>query len=123
MDDPTEYCIDFVRLVNGKIPFINFLDSLDKNERAKVLAMLEEFRLRRTAGMRIPESISKHLDDGIFELRVRHPNRITRSLYFFLSRKRIIFTHGFIKKTERTSFEEIDKAKKYRMEYLNLIGE
>ena len=55
--------------------------------------------------------LSKYLKDGIFELRIKLLNTISRSLYFFIEGKTIIFTHGFIKKTEKTPNSEIEKAK------------
>ncbi len=67
MIDPEEYRIDFVQLVNGRIPFIKFLEELEMKERAEVLATIEEFRQRRTMGVNIPLTISKHLNEGIFE--------------------------------------------------------
>ena len=57
------------------------------------------------------EKLSKYLRDGIFELRVQLINTNSRSLYFFIEGKTIIFTHGFIKKTEKTPNSEIKKAK------------
>ncbi|MFC2289530.1 MAG: type II toxin-antitoxin system RelE/ParE family toxin, partial [Treponema lecithinolyticum] len=58
---------------------------------------------------------SDYLDDGIFELRTKQGSNIVRSLYFFFVGSKIIITHGFRKKTPP---EEIEKAKKYRADYL-----
>lgn len=114
----TEYIVDFIRLESGNVPFYKFLDELSKSERADVLAMIEEFRLLKSNNDNLPSKMSKHLRDGIFELRAKHENRISRSLYFFNVGKMIIFTHGFIKKTEKTPNAEIDKAMNYRNIYL-----
>ncbi len=62
---------------------------------------------------------SKHLEDGIFELRTSSGNNITRVLYFFVIGQKIVMTNGFIKKTEKTPAKEIELAKKRRNEYLN----
>jgi phage-related protein len=113
----TEYTISFVELESGNIPFNKFLDNLSLREKAEVLALMEEFRLLKTNNENLPVSMSKHLRDGIFELRVRHENRISRSMYFYYYEKRIMFTHGFIKKTEKTPNTEIKKAIKYRTIY------
>lgn len=113
----SDYQIDFVKLPSGKIPFIKFLDSLTKFERAEILALIEEFRILRCDNKHLPSSKTKLLRDGIFELRLKHINRISRSIYFFTDNRFIIFTHGFIKKTEKTPKEEIEKAKKYREIY------
>ena len=39
-------------------------------------------------------------------------------LYFFVMGKRAVLTNGFVKKTQETPPEEIDRAKRYRAEYL-----
>ena len=70
-------------------------------------------------GTDLREPHSKHLDDGIFELRAKVGSNITRVLYFFVVKRGIILTHGFIKKTDKTPPEEIKKAKQYRQEYLS----
>ena len=54
---------------------------------------------------------------GIFELRAKVGTDISRVLYFFYYEGRIVLTHGFIKKTQRTTAGEIEKAKKYRRDY------
>ncbi|TAL67219.1 MAG: type II toxin-antitoxin system RelE/ParE family toxin [Bacteroidetes bacterium] len=113
-----EYEINFVELESGNVPFNKFLDSLSKKEKAYVMAFIEEYRLMKSNKQELPHTMSKHLRDGIFELRIKFENRITRLLYFYFIGKKIIFTHGFIKKTEKTPNEEIEKAKKYRKIYL-----
>ena len=61
---------------------------------------------------------SAPLGDGIFELRAQFGSDISRVLYFFIINGRAVLTHGFIKKTEKTPPEEIERAKQYRSEYL-----
>jgi phage-related protein len=58
------------------------------------------------------------LRNGIFELKVRHTNKTTRSLYFYFVDKMIIFTNGFIKKTNKTPKQEIEKALRYKYLYM-----
>ncbi len=113
-----EFIVDFVKLESGNIPFIQFLDSLTNIEKYEILALIEEFRLIKTNNEQMPLSMSRYLRDGIFELRARHQTRNTRSLYFFLQGKQIVFTNGFIKKTEKTRNEEIEKAIKYKKIYV-----
>lgn len=59
---------------------------------------------------------------GIFELRAKVGTDISRVLYFFYYEGRIVLTHGFIKKTQRTPADEIEKAKKYRRDYIERHG-
>ena len=64
------------------------------------------------------EPYSKHLDDGIFEIRCQMGNDISRVLYFFCCGKTIVLTNGFIKKSQKTPRRELELAKKYRKDYL-----
>ena len=83
--------------------------------KAKILRDLD---LLEEKGNTLREPYSKHLDDGIFELRAKVGSDISRVLYFFYVRHRIIVTNGFVKKTQKTPKSEIEKAKEYRKEYL-----
>ena len=101
---------------NGSYPAEEFVVSLDKKMRAK---MLRAIAALQEHGNELREPYSKHLDDGIFELRAQISSDISRVLYFFIVGKRAILTHGFIKKTQKTPPAEIEKAKAYRKEYLS----
>lgn len=74
-------------------------------------------------GYELREPYSKHLSEGIFELRAKVGSDITRVLYFFYVGQNVVLTNGFIKKTNRTPSKELDKAKKYRTDYLRRKGE
>ena len=73
-------------------------------------------------GTELREPYSKYLEDGIFELRVKFGNDISRILYFFYIGKYIVVTNGFIKKTQKTPKQEIDKAKEYRRKFIEKGG-
>ncbi len=110
--------IDFYRKESGECPTEEYLDSLNKKLRAKTLrsiSILEEF------GNELRHPISEPLGDGIFELRTIAGSDITRILYFFLVGEKIILTHGFTKKTQKTPLREIEKAKKYHHDYMKRI--
>lgn len=106
----------FFEKEDGSCPVEEFLSSLDKKMRTK---LLKEIDLLQEVGNELREPYSKHLDDGIFELRAKQGNDISRVLYFFIISQRIILTNGFIKKTQKTPAKEIALAKKYREIYLN----
>lgn len=106
--------VDFYRLPDGTAPVEEFLDSLDvrmRNKATDSLLLLEEF------GNRLREPHSKHLEDGIFELRIKFSSDITRIFYFFWVGRKIILTNGFVKKTQKTSKGQIALAKKYKADY------
>jgi len=107
--------VDYFRKENGECPVQDFLDSLDKKMRAKLLM---GFALLEQNGPLLREPYSKPIGEGIYELRAQQGNNITRVLYFFFVGKRIVATNGFTKKTPKTPPSEKDLAKKYRAEYL-----
>lgn len=91
---------------------------LSISERAKVFETLNYFLELKNNGLPIKEKLSKHLIDGIFELRITLPNKIARTLYFYQIQSTIVITHGFIKKRQKTPVKEISRAKAYRKKYL-----
>ena len=108
-----KYAYDFAE-INGKFPMVEFLDSLSIKERAKIFAYIEKLVELKNSGILPKENLSKHLEDGIFELRVSFENRISRSFYFYEAERQIIFTHGFVKKEQKTPKSEIEKTKAIR---------
>ena len=80
--------------------------------------MSDTISILQDNGYELREPYSKHLSEGIFELRAKVGSDITRVLYFFYVERHIILTNGFIKKTQKTPPKEIERAKKYRADYL-----
>lgn len=94
------------------------MSSLDVKMRAKLIGLLE---ILEEKGNQLREPYSKHLEDGIFEIRCKVGNNISRVLYFFYYEGNIILTNGFIKKTQKTPRKEIELAKKCRADYKERI--
>ena len=115
-----EFEIIFYDKPDGSEPAKEFLLSLDKKMRAKIIMLIE---LLSENGSELREPYSKHLVDGIFELRAKIGTDVSRVLYFFVVGKKIVITNGFMKKTQKTPKNEIELAKKYRNEFLNRKGE
>lgn len=93
-----------------------FINSLSKGMRAKI-AM--EFNLLQEYGHLLREPYSKHLKDGIFELRCHFGEDNVRLLYFFDRGRIVVVTNGFEKKGRKTPRGEIKIALKRRRDYLN----
>lgn len=110
-----KFKVIFFEKNDGTAPAEEFLLSLDIKMRAK---LAKEIALLQDVGNELREPYSKHLDDGIFELRAQQGSNISRVLYFFVINEKIILTNGFIKKTQKTPDKEIRLAKKYRETYL-----
>jgi len=90
-------------------------------EQAEVVASIDKLLELKNNKLRIPEKLSKFVKDGVFELRVHHPNKISRSFYFFYEGEHILFTNGFIKKSQKTPLNEINKAIKLKKYFLDNI--
>lgn len=100
---------------DGTVPVLEFIQAQSTKMQAKILSEIE---LLEEYGNELDGRYTKHLDEGIFELRIKFASDITRILYFFHIGKRIILTNGFVKKTQKTPIKEIELAKKYRNDYL-----
>lgn len=98
----------------GIRPAEEFILRQDKKMQAKIFLVLE-FPEERGPALREP--FSKALGDGIFEVRAKQGSDISRVLYFFVVGKKIILTNGFVKRTQKTPQQEIDRAKRYRLDY------
>ena len=88
----------FYEKENGDCPVEEFIDSLDVKMRAKMVGLLE---LLEEKGNQLREPYSKLIDDGIFEIRCKVGNNITRVIYFFYYEGKIILTNGFVKSHKR----------------------
>ena len=114
-----EFEVEFSETTDGDKPAKDFLISLDNKMRAKMASMIS---LLQENGYNLREPYSKHLSEGIFELRAKVGSDITRVMYFFYIDRRVILTNGFVKKTKKTPLKELEKAKKYRQDYLRRKG-
>lgn len=110
----------FYEKENGQCPVEEFLKKLDVKMRAKMVGLLE---ILEEKGNVLREPYSKHLEDGIFELRSKVGSNITRVLYFFYYQGKIILTNGFVKKVQKTPRTEIQVAKARRAEYIERMRE
>ena len=106
----------FYRNRKGQEPAKDFLESLNPKMKAK---MARTIKLLAFNGNRLREPFAKALRDGIFELRAKEGTDITRVLYFYVVGDKAVLTHGFVKKTDRTPASEIERAIRYRNEYMN----
>ena len=113
------FIAEYYQKDDGTYPVEEFILSLDNKMKAKVLwtiSLLEDYGTK----LRLP--YSEHLEDDIFELRIKQNSDITRVLYFFYKDKRIILTNGFVKKSQKTPSGELKLAKDRRENCLKRGG-
>ena len=83
--------------------------------------MLRSIQALQEMGVSLRMPLSESLQDGIFELRAKVGSNISRVMYFFVIGNQAVLTHGFIKKTQKTSSKEIERAKKIRDDYIKRL--
>ncbi|WP_299802130.1 type II toxin-antitoxin system RelE/ParE family toxin [uncultured Ruminococcus sp.] len=71
-------------------------------------------QLLQNNGTRLPNNITKHIEEDIWELRPGN-NRV---FYFYCCNDTFVLLHHFRKKTQKTPKREIEKAKSERDDYL-----
>lgn len=118
------YTVEFYEKANGESELWDFLEELrlkaenSKDARIQFKQISLYIQLLEDNGTRLPDNITKHIDDGIWELRPGN-NRI---FYFFFENNTFILLHQFHKKTQKTPRREIEKAKSERDDYLSRKG-
>ena len=89
--------------------------STNKDARIQYKQTVLYIQLLQDNGTRLPENVTKHLGDGIWELRPGN-NRV---FYFYFNNDTFVLLHQFRKKWQKTPRREIDKAKSERDDYLS----
>lgn len=114
------YEIEFYETEDGECPIWDFLEALrlkaptNKDARIQHKQASLYIELLQQNGTHMNAEITKHLDDGIWELRPGN-NRV---FYFFYQNDTYVLLHQFRKKSQKTPKREIEKAKTERNDYL-----
>lgn len=89
---------------------------LDKSEKVKFFHIREHY-LEEYGPFLLAKSHVEYLRDKIHALRIQSDRGWIR-IFFFCTNRKILLTHGYIKKERKTSPAECEKAIKIRREYL-----
>ena len=114
------YTVEFYETQDGECQVWDFLEGLrikaasNKDARIQHKQASLYIELLQQNETRLNENITKHLEDGIWELRPGN-NRV---FYFFFQDNTFVLLHQFRKKTQKTPKREIEKAKRERDDYL-----
>ncbi len=95
----------------GARPVKAFLDALPLSAKAKVYAALE---MLAAEGNRLRLPKSRALGDGLFEIRVAHPEGPFRIIYCFRPGRKVLLLHAFAKRTEEIPAQDLELAKERR---------
>lgn len=118
------YNIEFYEKANGKSEIWDFLEKFrqkatnNKDARIQYKQILLHIQLLQDNGTILPENITKHIEDDIWELRPG-TNRI---FYFYYADNTFVLLHSFRKKSQKTPYREIAKARAERDDYIARKG-
>jgi phage-related protein len=119
MKMPPKWSLEFYREADGSSPVAEFLDSLDLKTRTRFRWSMEQLRVRNVQAR---EPLVRHLEGDLWELREESRTNVYRIIYFFFTGRRIIFLHGFQKKTQRTPRRELEMARRRHQAFLAREG-
>ena len=111
----SERTIVFYKTENNECPVEDFLDSLSDKIVQKITWIL---RIVRTEQRISQKFLKKLTSTDIWEIRIEIFSDIYRIFCFFDSGNLVILTHGFQKKTQKTPIKEIERAEKYKKDYI-----
>ena len=108
VDRPSEWKTEFYLNDDGTSPVEEFLDTLDPKTRTRFQWSMQQLRIRN---VQAGEPLVRHLEADLWELREESRTNIYRIVYFFFTGRRIVFLHGFQKKTQKTPRQELEIAR------------
>lgn len=114
-----EWLAVFYADASGDEPVRFFIRSLDLKAQARFDWSIEQVRVRNVS---VRPPLARHLEGRLGELREESQTNIYRLLYVFLSGRRIVFLHGFQKKTQKTPQREIEIAERRLADFLAREG-
>ena len=114
-----EYTVELYEKVDGKIPVLDFILSLNPKQQAKIyreIDLLEKFG---------NELHYPHVDiiegkkyKNLWELRIEFASNIFRIFYFLSQNNNVVLLHGIVKKKQKTPKKDLDIALERMKEYL-----
>lgn len=102
----------FYQLPSGKEPVRDWLVELPKEDRAVIGADIATAEYGWPIGM----PLCRSLGDGLWEIRSTLPSHRIARVIFCVVGARMVLLHGLIKKTQKTTPEDIALAKKRKKE-------
>ncbi len=97
-------------MVREIITFDNYFEDFIKNLNQKVIEKIEYIFDIIETQERISEKFVKHIENGLFEIRIEYQSNIYRIFFCFDEGKLVVLFNGFQKKSQKTPRKEIEKA-------------
>ena len=113
--DNVKWEIEFYQDSQGNIPVQDFIRHQPAKVRAKILRYID---LLQDFGLSLGQTyVEKLTGSDVWELRIRYSSNRYRILYFAASGRKFVLLHAFLKKTARTSKNEIEVAQSRILDY------
>jgi phage-related protein len=87
--------------------------SMPPKIQARMIKLLE---LMEKHGAHLGPPHTESMGDGLFEIRAKAQEGISRSLFCYLKSQRIFVLHAFVKKSQKTPRRELELAKSRQRE-------
>jgi phage-related protein len=94
---------------------MEFIDSLDVKSKARIIRTLD---LLGEFGINLGMPHARHLENQLWELRIRQSGNRYRVIYFLATKQVFILLHAFTKKTGPVLRRDIELAEKRQKHYL-----
>lgn len=111
-DDTPKIPLRFYRTPAGAEPVRDWLKELDTESRLNIGGDLQRAQYRWPVGM----PLCRPLGGGLWEVRTSLPNRTISRVLICFHDGQLVALSGFIKKTQRTPANELDLARKRKVE-------
>src|SRR5574341_691881 len=115
-----EWKVRFYEHEDGTCPVREFLEQLDDKTQSRFIWSMEQLRIQNVQAR---EPLVKHIEGKLWELRRASRGNIYRFFYFFFTGRKIVFVHGFQKKSRKTPRREIETAQQQMEDYIKRKGE
>jgi len=114
-----EYKVDMYEKEGGKIPVLDFIQSLEAKKQAKIareIDLLEKFGNE----LHFPhvDTIKGEKYKGLWELRTEFASNIFRIFFFLPAINNAVLLHGIVKKKQKTPKKELDVALERMKDYV-----
>jgi phage-related protein len=108
------FIIEFAKLPDGSIPGLEFLKAQETRWQARIMHL---FRVLGDTGRISSAEQFKKFQDEFFEFKAFQ----LRLLCYYTAGRRVVITHGFMKKKDVTPKQELVRAKSIKQQYESII--
>ena len=88
--------VDFYKSDSGRQPVLDWINQLQRGSRKRLARDIRRLQMGWPIGM----PLVRKIESGLWEMRSKTPDGTAR-LLFTIERRRLVFLHGFIKKSRK----------------------